>query len=145
MKKRIFTISAFLCVFLIWGCYPEELQNIEDLDIVVTNYNDTYDFAGKQTYAMPDSIVKITGTLAWLDDPLFIPNDTTSMILAQIEDNMADFGWQRVSLESEPAPDLILVPASWQTTTAYYYTFDYWYWYWGVYYSVISKKVPGNE
>ena len=45
---------------------------------------------------------------------------------------MTALGYERVSLESEGA-DLLLLPASWETTTITVW-YDYWYWWYGGYY-----------
>jgi hypothetical protein len=46
---------------------------------------------------------------------------------------MTALGWTRVPLDNPTPPDLLLTPASWETTTVYYW-YDYWYWWYGGYY-----------
>ena len=36
-------------------------------------------------------------------------------------------------MDLEDDPDVILLPAAWETTTVYYW-YDYWYWWYGGYY-----------
>lgn len=131
MKKRILTIVTIFSVLMLWGCYPQGPDYAEEMDVVLTYHTDDYDFEGKATYAMPDRIVKITGNVSEGEDPEFIPDVTAQMILATIADNMNALGWQRVNVNADP--DLLLVPASWETTTIYYW-YDYWYWWYGGYY-----------
>ena len=131
MKRRISFFLLTISILLLWGCYPGGPDYAEEMDVVLTSHNDTYDFAAKATYSMPDQIVKITGSVAEGEDPEFIPDVTAQKILARIEDNMTNLGWQRVDLADNP--DLVLAPASWETTTVYYW-YDYWYWWWGGYY-----------
>jgi Domain of unknown function (DUF4136) len=131
MKKRILFTLFIISVFLVWGCYPQGPDYVEEMDVVITNHKDTYDFASKATYAMPDRIVKITGNLVEGQDPEFIPDVTAQKVLAQIDANMQSLGWQKVDVSAEP--DLLLTPAAWETTTIYYY-YDYWYWWYGGYY-----------
>jgi len=130
MKRRTISFIAVLSVLLLWGCYPGGAEYAEDLDVVVTHHNPEYNFAAKATYAMPDSIVRITGDIQEDDDPVFIPNAIATVILGIIEDNMENLGWTRVDIDENP--DLMLTPASWETTTIYYY-YDYWYWWYGYY------------
>ena len=130
MKNRILYFLSIISVFLVWGCYPQGPDYIEEMDVVITNHKD-YDFAGKATYAMPDQIVKITGNLVEGDEPEFIPDATAQKVLAQIDANMQSLGWQKVDVSA--GPDLLLAPAAWETTTIYYY-YDYWYWWYGGYY-----------
>jgi|WetSurSiteA1Bulk_404760.scaffolds.fasta_scaffold00927_9 hypothetical protein len=131
MKKRILTVVTIFSVFLLWGCYPQGPDYVEELDVVVTYHNDTYDFTAKQTYAMPDQIVKITGNIPEGEEPEFIPDETAQEILTMIEDNMEALGWQRVEISEDP--DLLLGPAAWETTTVVYW-YDWWYWWYGGYY-----------
>ncbi|MCU7552295.1 hypothetical protein OCK74_24460, partial [Chitinophagaceae bacterium LB-8] len=49
------------------GCYPKGAEYVEELDIVYTNFNPDFDFKSKTTYALPDSVVKISGDA--LNDP----------------------------------------------------------------------------
>src|SRR5687767_8355429 len=94
-KSRSITVMVML-VILLAGCYPQGPEYVEDLDVVITDYEPSYDFAAKGTYAMPDKIVKITGDVVQGDDPQFIPDVTATAILAQIEKNMTALGWTRV-------------------------------------------------
>jgi hypothetical protein len=131
MKRGIKFVLFLTGVFLLWGCYPNGPDYIEEMDIVVTKHNENYDFVAKTTYAMPNKIVKITGSLAEGDTPDYMPDITASKILAQIEKNMTELGWSKVAIDANP--DLLLAPASWETTTISYW-YDYWYWWWGGYY-----------
>jgi hypothetical protein len=131
MKRKILKISFILSGFLLWGCYPQGPDYAEELDVVLTSHNESYDFVAKATYAMPDKIVKITGNLSEGDAPEFIPPATATLILDRIATNMANLGWQRVAVNANP--DLLLTPASLETTTIYYW-YDYWYWWYGGYY-----------
>jgi hypothetical protein len=133
MEKRSKSISvvAMLMIVLLAGCYPQGPEYVEDLDVVITDYEPSYDFASKGTYAMPNKIVKITGDVVEGDAPQFIPDITATAILAQIDKNMAALGWQKIPYDDDP--DVLLTPAAMETTTVLYY-YDYWYWWYGGYY-----------
>jgi hypothetical protein len=139
MRKKIFSLFGILSGLLLWGCYPHGPEYTQDLDIVVTHHNPDYNFVAKATYAMPDKIVKITGNLQEGDAPEFIPDVNASQILARIESNMTSLGWSKVAVDA--SPDLILLPAAWETTTIYYY-YDYWYWWYGGYYPYYPYYPP---
>ena len=141
MKKRISVALLTLSILLLWGCYPGGPDYAEDMDIVLTKHNDSYDFAAKATYAMPDRIVKITGNVLEGEDPEFIPDLVSEQILSRIDDNMKNLGWNRVDLSENP--DVVLTVASWETTTVYYW-YDYWYWWWGGYYPYWGYYPPVN-
>jgi hypothetical protein len=130
MKEKLFSIVSILSMILLLGCYPYGPTYTEDLDVVITYHNPTYNFVARGTYAMPDRIVKITGNQIKGDAPVFIPDATASQILTRIASNMESLGWQRVAIGA--SPDLLLEPASWEATTVFYY-YDYWYWWYGGY------------
>jgi len=135
MKKRISIVLIVASVLLRGGCYPDGPEYVEDMDVVLTKHNEEYDFTAKATYAMPDQIVKITGDVIEGEEPSFIPDANAEVMLTTVANNMADLGWVRVDIEDDP--DVLLLPAAWETTTIYYY-YDYWYYwyggYWGWYY-----------
>ncbi len=130
MKTKL-TFLTCLIGFFLFGCYPDGPDYVEDFDVVLTYFQDDYNFSSKNTYARPDRIVKITGNVQEGEDPVFIPDATATLILAKIDANMASLGWNLVEIDEDP--DLLLTPASMETTTITYY-YDYWYWWWGGYY-----------
>ena len=131
MRKRTISIVAIFSVLFLWGCYPDGPNYTEDMDLVITHHNPDYNFVAKTTYAMPDKVVKITGNKQEGDAPEFIPDATAKSLLDRVAANMESLGWQRVDVSANP--DVLLTPASWETTTVYYY-YDYWYWWYGGYY-----------
>jgi hypothetical protein len=139
MRKKIFSLLAILSSLLLWGCYPNGPSYTEDLDLVLTHHNPDYDFAAKTTYAMPNKIIKITGNVVEGELPDTISGVYASKIRQMIVDNMSDLGWQRVDISADP--DIMLVPAAWETTTITYY-YDYWYWWWGGYYPYYPYYPP---
>ncbi len=145
MKKNV--ILFFGLILLMVSCYPEGPEYYEDLDLVYTNYTDTYDFASQGTYAMPDKIVKITGNLNDGEEPEYVKEPYNTQILNKIASNMTDKGWTRVDDPEEA--DLALFPAVWTNTNIYYW-YDYWCWYyywycgWGWYYPVVTTYTTGT-
>jgi hypothetical protein len=140
MKKRSKWIAGLaVLVVLIGGCYPQGPDFIEDLDIVVTRFEDGYNFSAKQTYARPDKIVKVTGDRREGEDPEYIPDVVATPILAAMDKNMTALGYTKVDVSANP--DLLLTPASWETTTISYY-YDYWYWWYGGYYPYYGWGYP---
>lgn len=131
MKKRIPFIAFTFSVLMLWGCYPQGPDYVEELDVVLTYHKEAYDFTAVGTYAMPDKIVMITGNLAEGEEPEFIPQNNADKMLLLMEQNMQALGYERVGVDEDP--DLLMVPASWETTTVVYW-YDYWYWWWGGYY-----------
>ena len=130
MKRRILFALFTFSLFLLWGCYPGGPDYAEEMDVVLTSHKD-YDFNAKATYAMPDRIVKITGKAVEGGDPEYIPDVIAQKILARIDDNMSNLGWTKVAVSADP--DLLMLPAAWETTTISYW-YDWWYWWYGGYY-----------
>ena len=146
MKRLI--IYTTIMILVLGSCYPDGPQYYEELDIVLTNYEKDYNFSSSGTYAMPDSIVKITGNIDEGEDPEFVKEPYNKMIIDKIESNMTAFGWSRV--EDPSTADLVLFPATWTNTTVYYW-YDYWCWYyyyycgWGYYwYPSVSSYTTGT-
>ena len=131
MAIKLTRLLGILSLVLISGCYPNGAEFIDDLDLVYTNYSNTFDFSSKQTYAIPDSVIKITGDIFSDPDgdhkPAFLSAGSAQVILEQINKNMAGYGWSRVNKFSNP--DVILLVSSVTTTNIYWY-YDWWYWGW---------------
>lgn len=125
MKKFLFTALPAL---LLWGCYPAGPEYYEDLDVVITSFDESFDFASKGTYAMPDKIVKISAEIG--SDPEYVKEPQNTQILNMIKANMTALGWEPV--EDPADADLTLFPAAWTNTTVYYW-YDYWCWYYPYY------------
>ncbi|WP_276483803.1 DUF4136 domain-containing protein [Paraflavitalea pollutisoli] len=124
----------WLAVFLLpvmWGCYPKGAEYDEDLDLVYTNYYDQFDFKAKKTYAMSDSVIKITGDQFTDPDgdgkPTFLSATYAVPIVTELKKQMAENGWTLVNKNANP--DVILLTSSMTTTNVYYY-YDWWYWDW---------------
>jgi hypothetical protein len=127
-----------LCTYLILsasllGCYPHGAEYVDELDIVYSNYDDQYDFAGKNTYAIPDKIVKITGDIIG-PDTTFVREPQNTQILNQIKTNMSSLGWSEVSLDQNPHVHITVAAWETTTTTVWYWYGYYWDWWYGGYY-----------
>ena len=131
MAIKLTRLLGILSLVLISGCYPKGAEFIDDLDLVYTNYSSSFDFSSKTTYAIPDSVIKITGDVFSDPDgdhkPSFLSASSAKVILDQINANMTSAGWSRV--DKNNGPDVILLVSSVTTTNLYYY-YDWWYWGW---------------
>lgn len=142
---KVLSLSAI--VFLLTQCYPAGPEYIEELDLVYTNYDPETDFAAKQTYAIPDKIMKIDDDLVGGGDPNFVKEPYATQLLDKIKVNMANNGWALV--EEDANPDVVLAPVAYMLTTTYYYG-GYWGgWYGGWYgwyypYPVTTSYTTGS-
>lgn len=125
-------IALYLSVLglILTSCYPDPVIYTEDLDMVYTDYDNGFSFTSMQTYAMPDSIVKVVSEISSPEDLEFIEEPYNTQILKAIADNMTAMGYQRV--ENPEEADLVLLPAAWSNTTVVYW-YDYWCWYYYYY------------
>lgn len=126
------------------GCYPSGPEYNSDLDLVYTNYSSDFGFAQKQTFALPDSVIEITGQV--LENPGTRPAMLSSTyaipILQQLAANMTKYGWTQVDKTNHP--DVILLVSAMTTTNIYYYyDWDYWDWWYPDYYPSWGWYYPG--
>ena len=131
MSVKIYRVLFVVSIIILAGCYPKGAEYIEELDLVYTNYYNQYDFNAKHTYALPDSVIKITGENFEDPDgnrkPEFLPKASGDVILNQIKTNMTAYGWTKVDKSAHP--DVLLLVSSMTTTNIFYY-YDWWYWDW---------------
>ncbi len=123
------------------GCYPETVDNAAELDLVLTNYDQSFDFSSALTYSRPDTLIDIA---ALIDPELgakieLTPNQQTQ-ILGWIDAEMAARGYQKVAYDpNDPTPpDFFLLPGAIKTTTVVvgggWGCYPYYYWggcWWG--------------
>lgn len=125
------------------GCTPDGAEYVDELDIVYTNYDPTFEFTSENTFALPDEVIKIDGENAPDDpdyEPEFVDPIYGNTILNSIRSNMRALGYTEV--DGSASPDLIILPSAIQTDQIYfYYDWSYWGWYypgyvpgWGWYY-----------
>jgi hypothetical protein len=131
MTTRLrYLLMAFL-IFLQWACYPKGPEYTDELDLVYTNYADSFDFSSKKTYAISDSVIKITGDEFTDPDgdgkPQFLSPANSAVIVNQIKQNMQNYGWTLVDKNNQP--DVILLVST-NTTINLYYYYDWYYWGW---------------
>ena len=137
------TFGTWALLFVLGACYPEGPETIDDLDIVYTNYDPSFEFKSANTFAIPSEVIEITGSeYRGGDAPDFVMTEYRDAILASIRENMNNLGWTEVDKNDQP--DVILLPSV-STTTYIYYYYDsyYWGWWYPWYYDDWSWYYPG--
>ncbi|MCX2743935.1 DUF4136 domain-containing protein [Mangrovivirga sp. M17] len=132
MRKYIFKTIYFSIILMLTisfiSCQPGGAEYVSDLDVVLTDYDDQFDFNSVNTYAIPDEIVEIESNDPGNgDQPDFLDPVFAEPILNKINENMQNNGWQRV--DEDQNPDVVVFP-SYTTTTNLFYYYDWWYWDW---------------
>ena len=113
---------------LLSSCYPEEVNSYSELDLVFTNYDETYDFNGVMTYHLPDTVIPI---LDEDDDPEDVNTTNDAFILQEIRKQLGEAGLTYVA-DTSADFDVVFIATKMKTTTLVYW-YDYWYGYWGWY------------
>jgi len=125
--KRLLTHGTMLTLFVLFAaCYPQGPEYIEDLDLVVTHHDASFDFKTLGTYALPDEVVKLTGNVTEGDEVEFVDPVYANPILASIRENMNALGWTEVD---KGDADVLILPMATSSTYAFWY-YDWWYWDW---------------
>jgi hypothetical protein len=148
MKTKLFVAAASL---VLAACYPDGPEYAEDTDVVITSFDEEYNFSEKQTFAMPDQIVVDVEIDEGDTIYEYMADKFATPILETIQANMEDLGYTRVDVEDNP--DLLLTPAGFTSTTYFYsYWYGWWYggywgWGWGWYYPpyyTVSSYTTGS-
>lgn len=131
MIKRILFLGAIAA--LVMGCYPGEIDSVDELDLVMTTYDKSYSFPASNTYAIPDKIPKINGNVATGKPIEYVDAATAKIILDGIKANMASMGYTLVTTNA----DVAVMVAGLEVTTTTIYCNDWWgYWGWWGYYPI---------
>ena len=144
MKFNTLTIYLILPLgFIIGSCdlYPDSKARVEDLDLVITVYDDQANFQTYNTYAIVDTVRQITDdtvNVSSSNDP--IDQEINDLILLSIETNMTALGYQKVDQanQADLAINVGIIVNEFGITGGYpiykYYYPPYWYcsgYYWG--------------
>jgi len=131
MKTALNFLVIVIALAMLSSCYPDGADYVDELDIVYTNYDPSFNFKETKTFALPDSIIKIDGTQFLSKNgaskPEFIASQYASVIINSIRENMTRYGWTEVNKNENP--DVILLYSVTSTTHVYYY-YDWYYWNW---------------
>jgi hypothetical protein len=109
------TVFALLILFVATSCYTsKEDVFVEDLDLVVVDYDDEFDFTQPRTFFMPDSINRPNERPDDNDDDTGQYDD---LILDEIRANMVAKGFLEVGDSNVQDADVVLLIQSVRTNT----------------------------
>jgi hypothetical protein len=130
MKKLISKIGILaVIVFALTACYPGGAEYTSDTDIVITDYDEQYNFSAVKTYFLSDSIQHIN------DDGESPNYSMDDYILSTLASQFDALGWERIIDSTAAEPDVAVVVAAIEVENYNYYTMP-WYpgwgygWYW---------------
>jgi len=105
--RRYFIYLFFVSTpVLFFSCYPGGIEYYNESDIVVTQYDDNFNFASNQNYFMPDTIHHVVEE--GLEDE--VDRSYDDEVLARIATHMATAGYTR--FESDEIADSVLVDSA---------------------------------
>ena len=70
MKRLLFLSFIGLFAQFLVSCYPGGADNVEEMDVAITNYDRNADFTKYTTFSLPDTIV------SWQKEKLRTTNST---------------------------------------------------------------------
>lgn len=126
MKKFIWGAILSLPI-LMYSCYPQGAETVSDTNLVLTVYDEDFDFATNRTYYLYDTVV-------YLDTTATRSTITDQAIKSSIISNFESIGYTRAMTINDPSDVNIVVMAAISTSsvTGYYAGYGGWYGgYWG--------------
>ncbi|KIO46045.1 MULTISPECIES: DUF4136 domain-containing protein [Porphyromonadaceae] len=125
--KRLLLLS-FIGLFaqLMISCYPGGADDVDEMDVAITNYDKSADFTKYTTFSLPDTIVYFVAKGE-------TPNHKfDAQILDLVKKNFEDKGYTYMEQTEINQPSFIVTVSAFSNVN-YYYGANYWYDYWGWY------------
>jgi len=98
MTKYLIYVLFLSIPLAFFSCYPGGIEYYNETDIILTQYDDAFDFAGNKNYFMPDSITHVVDE-GQEDD---IDRSYDAAILARIVTHMDAAGYTRFVDPTKP-------------------------------------------
>lgn len=138
-KKLQLVLFGLVIAIGLSSCYPDEIDETDDLDAVVTQHDKDFNFDTKQYYLLPDTVTVITDNPAYEKSQQELALDAT--ILDEIDDQMQEAGYTKLApadtSDAMKMEQAVIMLASRSTVAYTNYYFDYYYSgrrYWNWYY-----------
>ena len=137
---RLLLFAMIGMVLAVYACYPGGATDVSDSDLVITLYDEDFNYGVLKTYAMPDSVVEFP------DSTQTINTATEQMILQLVADNMAKYGYTRIinpdTTIADSIPDVVVLCRGLTQDYAAYTSYPWWG-YWGGWYGGWYPPYPG--
>ncbi len=95
-------LSAGLMAGLI-ACHPGDVENVSELDVVVTSYDKNADFGSFQTYSMPETVADLCDFIEDCSEDWEGAYD--EHILTEVARNMQALGYERMPFDLDNPDD----------------------------------------
>lgn len=126
--ERLWPLVAIVIVAAVTAfasCTPNSGVTVAESDVVLTLFDDKFDFGAATTYRLPDTVIHLTSSGE--DDPS-IGRDNDEEILALVESNFTARGYTKVA---DTAPSDFVVTVSVTSTQFWNIVGGCWYGCWG--------------
>lgn len=131
-SKILFVFFWFSTLVLLFGgCYPDEADNPEEMELVTTEHDVNYSFAANRTYIMPDTVMPIID-LNDSSNNQQINTSADELILDQVADHLDALGYKRVINTEGEKPDVYVTISAISALYLLNDEDDWWY-YWKYY------------
>jgi len=133
-RAKSLLTSIFLMWGLVWlaGCYPNINKTTEDIDVVVTRYDEDGDFQNFKSFFIEDTVIQIGDpeSSGYID--LELTRGEMDVIIQRIRANMLEFKYIEITNPSlDSIPDIgIFTDAIGDKTTVIYSAPPGWGWGW---------------
>ena len=129
MIKKIGWGAVLMLSFIMYSCYPKGAETLNDTNLVYTDYDENFDFAGEKTYYLVPDVV-------YPDTTATENSNTNAIILDEIKKQFEKLGYTRLDSISDPSDVNMVVMTSVIVNTVqgvnYYPGYGGWYGgYWG--------------
>ena len=109
------------------GCYPGEVNSIEELDLVVTQFDSTHAWTAPATFYLLDSVVHLTDT-SDAGNNITLTRAFDSLALAETRKGLLGYGYTEKNTPDSADYSVIVSALAVQN-----WTVDVWYPYWPYY------------
>ena len=131
MKKKWYALPALAGALLtVSSCYPGDVANVQQLDLVVTTHDETVVFTSFGTYAVLDSVVHLD--FEDNNNDSLLTRDNDALILSRVAAGMEGLGYTEETDPDNNTPDVILLVGAFAVTARAYVSYSWWDW-WGWY------------
>ncbi len=144
------TAGAAVLLAGLTACYPGEISSVDQTDVVVTLYDEDFDYAGSRTFAIPDTVVEVCDLANDPNDtPISCDEDSRidydhqfdQLYVDSVRASMLRLGYDEIPFEEiseSNRPDVVMlamVAVNEWTAYSYYPWYGYWGWWggWGYY------------
>lgn len=121
---RLLLFAMIGMALAVYACYPGGATDVSDFDLVITLFDENFEYSALGSYTMPDSVVVVG------DSTVTISQGTEDIILQTVADNLAKLGYMRIinpdSNVTDSIPDAIVLCRALTQDFAAFTSYPWW-------------------